>query len=884
MRTLTVNLYPNDGIGTTFAAQGLTGKLASMGKLSWAIDDQLTKIQPGTLSLKVWDDDGSLWTWVQGQIQTTVASKNQFFAPWLTLDVNGTRAFFGVVDLPSVQRDFRSGMVEFQAQDWSVMLRDQSLDTWTRPFPKVVSTRTGTSLGTGSRILLTPANWLPTSSVKFASDVSGLVQVGDFLQFNGSGPGYKVLSLSVISGSVTYVLLDGFNWGASTSGTWTRLSSSVGDQAYYSVASTVTGTQDAPLYEIPVDTVDWLVPGDVLERPGKGRVPVDDIDAERKLIISATPITETFTSGDRLVLTTDSKLELVQQDALLVMKQAVAPFDLDVSGFTPPTISTPAFAWLPWYNRATGDNLRGICDIEPTLTQLRLMGGGYSWAGTPEAGFTVSAGTASRNVDWTCQRTSAPSMLMPDQTPGLAPRARDRNRAYSSWKFVAPKLLDSNWDPTTPDDSPVAGDVPPLVLAHDYAAFRRWKLTAATWTEERWSGSAWSAPAGVTPSTASGGPWTPLVAAPFPTVAATTGPTPLGKALLVLASNAGGTYQLQLHFVGASAAVCSVPAAQAVGARIVCTPFGAYLVGPGGYGKISYSAGTLSLAWAQVVDASTCWLQPNTLCALDASSLWVLARMDWRDPDDGNKHGSETRLFNLVENPSGASTIILNGTDGLGVRIASLPPRICSMLRDPSDSTRLVGIFGSRLFQIAPRLPATIERIKAQGMTSAELVEHVCQAINAIVYPLPTGSLKLVPRSAAGGTTALTVDQVEVTQARVSQHFFSVVRVSGADDSVYADASGTWAGGRSLEVNSHPMIHGEAQAYALATTLVSFFGRPRRQETQKWFYADADSAPPWESLAPFCQLTVNGGGTTWILTSLQADLVKGDAQAVLLEA
>lgn len=888
MRAITVTIYPNDGMSSALVGLSVSANLANLGQVSWAIDQNLTKVTPGNLSLKVWDEDGAVWAWVQNSIQTTVGSVSQLFPPWVVLTVSGVDRFLGILDVGSVKRDQRTQIVEFNAQDWSVMLRDQILEgtPWQRPLPKVISTRVGAGPYLGGHH---PLKNVDSVIIFGPADLTGTLQVGDMVQVNGTGPLYKI-SFSKLDGPTGYtvLMLDGWTWatiglGGNTGAlaNFSRVAASVGDQPYFTVTANVNGTGDVPVYEVPVDTVDQLVPGDVLEAAGKGKIRVDDLDSERKIIISTEPITTTLANGDRLTFSADSLNEVVHQSATDLIKRAAFPFAVDDSGFTPPTISAPAFAWLPWWNPSTDENLRAINDAEPTLTALRFFGLGQSWSGTPEAGYASAAGIAPRYVDWTRQQTSAPTYLMPDDTPSLTPRVKIRNRAFADWKFNVPKLLDSSWNSITADNTPVSTVYPAMILGHDYSALRRWRLSNASWTEERWNGTTWTATAAVTPSTTTGGPWYPCSAAPLVTQAATTGPTPLGKALLVLVTDAtGSSYQLQLHFAAASAAQLAVSATQAKGAQLVSTPWGAYLVGPGGYGRITYSGGTLTLTWAQVVDATTCWLQPNTLAAIDSSSVWMLARLDYTNPET-KETSSETRLFQLKATPD--SSPILNGSDLTGVRISHLPPRICTMFRDPSDSTRLVGILGSRLFQVASKLPRTIERVRAYGMNAAELIEHTCQAINALAIPLPSGTLKIIARSDSGSSTAVTVDQTAISTSRVSPHFFTVVRVTGAVEDATADAYGLWKGGRALELSNHPMIWGEAQAFALASSMATFFGKPRRQDDQHWFHSDADTAPPWDALIPGQKITVNGGAA-YLFMGLKEDLIKGEATATLLEA
>jgi hypothetical protein len=227
----------------------------------------------------------------------------------------------------------------------------------------------------------------------------------------------------------------------------------------------------------------------------------------------------------------------------------------------------------------------------------------------------------------------------------------------------------------------------------------------------------------------------------------------------------------------------------------------------------------------------------------------------------------------LTANPVTRSEKITNGY-----------PRLAMVVRDPSTSARLIGLFGGRLFQVSATLPTTIERIRPTGMSGAELVEFVAQAINAQVVPLPTGYVQLVGRAQpTGAPTAISVDRVKILQRRISENFFSVVRVSGMPQDVYQDAYGATNGGTALEISNQPCIWSDGGAYALASIYASFFGVPRRKEIHTWFYDDANAAPPWESLMPWTVITVNGSAKNWLYTGLSYDLVKGEAEVTLLE-
>lgn len=874
MRTNAVTLYANDGRGGVATSQSVDGKIAKLGKLSWKLDGEYSKLQPGNLTVQVWDEDEAIWTWLDTQLNTTADGLNQLLPPWLVLSVGGVRKFLGVVDVPSLRRALNNRIIELSAQDWSVLLRDAVLDGagWERPFPR---------LGTSSRGFAGPFSaqqfviFTPVPGALYVNPAGTLdLQEGDTVRHQPTGTGFTVGP--VIDGRLqpggTGLLFSLAGWngeGYSAPWTFTRDTSmdTFLDQHYYLAQVGLLPDDQAPVYSLPLDTVDQITPGDVLTTISGGEIPVNDVDNERNEIISLDPISARIDIYQKLYLSQESRETLIYQDAGTLLTRAAMPYPVDLSRFTTPTVAHPILAWLPL--RASGQDMRGARDIEPTSTALRVWGApGTAWTGTPETGWTAGAATT-RTIPWTAQLTTPPTYLMPDEMPALAPNTGYRHRGYYDWKYVRPTVLDGSWAPITPAYTPAL--LPATILCHDYNQLRRLKITGSSVLEQRWNGSTWSA--GTTVSWPVAG-WVPAVAVPMPGVAATTGPVaPQGQAILAICNNAGA-WELQLAFAGTTVCLALDPSLS--GAQLRTTPWGAYLLGPGGYGRVTHSAGTLSIAWAPVRGAGQAVLLPGTFAAIDASAVWCLAQMTTLDKE--GKTNAEVHLLQLstTPDPAGATSPILTSE-----MISRGAPRLAVMIKDPSAS-RLMGMLGGRLFQVSAKLPATIERVRAYGMTGAELIEHIAQALCALAVPLPTGALQVVSRAAAT-PTALAVDRVTVTQQRVNQYFFSAVRVGGQNDT-YADAFGAWRGARVLEISDHPLIWTEGGCYALASALAQFHGQPRREEQHTWFFEDADAAAPWEALQPWATLTVPGSARTWLLTSLDQDLVAGGATATLLEA
>ena len=888
MRTYTVTLYANDGTSYRGASNAITAKVAEMGSLSWSLDEQLTKATPGDLTLKIWDEDGAVWTWLESNLGSTEAGtgKAQLFPPWIVVTTEtSTPQFIGTVDPAGMSRDIVTNVIELAAKDWSAMLANIALEgtLWMRDAPKVSGSRASVGPWTGTADPVFYAygvtNYLSFSLTDAAAIMAG-VQQGDSVTLTGTPSGtFKVAWVDVLysgyysGGTSPYeisVALSGFTSVSGNSYGMTRTIATLGDSAGYTLTANLLSADTV----IKLNTVDYLVPGDVLQTVTGTEFTIEDIDTERLEVILGSEAGSDVNSGEILYLNQDSKETLIFQEAQALVDEAVKPYKADLSRLGSPTSSTPVLSWLPIRNGA--QLLRGVSDIEPTLTNLKIIGtGNASYTGSPSAGWTEGT-IGTRIVDWTTQQTAAPSSLMPDTTPANAPMMGSRNRIYGNWKNTNPVNLDSSWNQITPTyDSALI--YPSVIMAHDYSQLRRIICTnpgsgTSSLSETRWSGSAWS---GATVAAWPIASWFPISMVPMIGTNATTGPVaPQGKALLALCvSPFGGAYELQLAFAAGGFYRLSVTL-DCEGAKLRTTPWGVYLVGAKGlYGKVTFSGSALAMTPVYLGAA----LIPSTFCATSATDVYCMGRLTTA-PDLQGKTITEVHLFKLHATPA-AGTVMLLRDEKVQVGI----PRLGSVVRDPSNAARIVGLFGNRMFQISASLPTTIERVRAIGMNGGELVEHVAQALNAMVVTLPTGKLQLVGRTQTGTYTAVTVDRTKVTQTRLSENFFSVVRVSGAKDDIYQDAWGITKGGKALEIDSQPCIWTDGAAFAMASAYAEFFGVPRRKEVQSWFSEDPNAVPAWEALAPWQIIRPTGSSRDWFLMGLTYNLVKGDAEATLLE-
>ena len=554
-------------------------------------------------------------------------------------------------------------------------------------------------------------------------------------------------------------------------------------------------------------------------------------------MVTKEPVTDVMAGVSRIFYSEESLNSLVLMDARVAIRRAVSPYTADLTRLVPATVSTPVLVWLP-LRPLDSEDLTSVRDLDPGLTTLRVFGGGsLAWDGSPEAGWAATADNSPR-AHWTDQRLTPPVSLMPWEGIAISPTAPMRNRA--TWMGYA-------GDPWT-------------VLVYDYLLMRRIMIqTDQSVTIEPWTGSSW----GNATTMEWLGPLGVVSAVVFPGVPGT-----------IIALTAIG---IQLVFLpsGEMSNVCL-----AGGGVLRTTPWGCYIVGAQGYGRISYVGGVLSLEWVTLTDAVAS-LYPGTFQALNDTELVVMARFDGLPSTANDTIVTETHLLRLKADP---------GTDAAASVLASEKlldgaSRTVGAVRDPSMSGRVLGHCGGRLFSISRTLPLAyaIERFSPSGLKAAELVEHICQVLTAVAVPDARGTLHIISRNLLETPIDIVVDRVEIDETRTWEHFYSLIRVSSAkDNSVLADAKGV-SGGEVLEYSQHPLLWTQSGCDAVAQSLAAWFGVPRRFQSEQWFWTDTNSAAPWESLPPLATVRINGEDTKWLVIGIVDDKVNGEATVQLVE-
>ncbi len=893
MRTFAVTLTANTNSVEAGPSLSLSSSLVEIGAWSREVEKELTKVSPSEQTLKINDADGSVWAWIQAQLAVNGATE-ALYPPWLTIDIDGLRWFTGVVYPRQIQRNRRTGAISITAEDWSSTFKSRYLgakvaeddlnplrNPWLRPYPRVVQNRPS----------VTQFCWI----WYYATNPSGydyviwegpqqFVEVGDYVTLDihaqypqfPVGKQYKCYAVGqdqLANGSYAtdrwWARFEGLGqdvWDYihhdtmdSPSGIFTRVPQTTDLRAYYVVTKSVA-SDASDVHVIDLDTVDGLVAGDVLTTIGtasKQTWTLLQVDAQALQVVTKETVQGIVAQTTHLFFSDDTLADLVLDDARLAIRRALTlgndggiPYSVDFSRFVPPTVANPVLVWLPLRPMGSQD-LSTVRDLDQGIADVRVYGAGTAaWNGTPEMGWVATA-SASPQAPWASQRLVAPASSMPNESATLAPSAPPSNAV------LAMGIRD------LVGYSPSTLSVPAVNLLYDYLQMRRLLIRKDRSVQiNAWSGSAWGGDVAATWPGAN----PVLSASVFPgEPGSVLGLTVAGLQLVALPSGAGSN-------------VVATPAA-AADAVLRTTPWGTYLVGAKGYGLVTYAAGVLSLSWVTLTSAVTSFF-PTTFQGLNPNELMVLTRFD-TTPTTTGEVTTETHLLRLAAIPPADASAAVLATE----KLMDGAPRLAGALRDATQPERIIGHCGGRLFVYGRTLPAAyaIERYTPSGLKALELVEHICQVLNAVAVPDPLGCLHIISRGLLEAPYDLAVDRVQLNETTTWEHFYSVVRVSSAkDDSILADAWGI-PGGDVLEYSQHPFLWMQSGCSAVAESLASWFAIPRGYREETWFWSDPNTAAPWEFLPPLATIRLNGEASKWLLMSLEDDKVNGQATVKLVE-
>lgn len=912
MRSFIVQLAQNLGNGVLGATLNISTRCVEVGPWSFETEKELTRITPSEVTVRIADVEGEIWSWIQTQIQ----SAGGLLPPWLTVDVDGVREFTGIISPSEMAHTPKTREINLTVADWSSMLGKKTLgaenadddltpglNPWLRSFPLAASGHVVGETKT-ARLWYQNSTWQYylmdfntfIDYVGFPGQVNNWLKLGDLVISNRlPGEVFKVIGLygwdvdyngnPIPNGTNGYLVKlspPGFTekykiatgaphkWENTFHPSWefelSRLPRETEYKSYYTVKKAVGHDDKNKCYTLELDTVDGIVPGDGLQLISNAKAPswtVVQVDASAVAVLTREEIQD-INLDDRVFFTKDSLLDLPMEDARTVLSRAVAPeFGVNLSRLQMPILPKPVLVWLP-LRMAEGADLIPVRNVLADIASLQVYGSGLVvWTGTPEQGWIPSE-YSQPSADWTSQLVDPPASLMPDETSTLTP---DQPPSFLSidlrWRSWPQLVLENGkWHWSIPSAwNPAAAAAPAALLLHDYLQMRRIKITGTAVVINAWTGTAWGSN-----STCTWPAESVLSFNVFP-----------GHPGEVLALVAGGLRAVSLPS-GAQSMLRSIPD-EAKDGRVITTAWGAYLVGSKGYGLVEYTGpGQLSINWVRLIPEDGGTLFPQTFAALDATTIVVLARLDTLDQD--GKTVTETHLLRIPGEPGMplASEKVLEGA-----------PITLGALRDPSQTGRVIGHCGGRLFQVSKQLPAAyaLERFKPTGMTAGELIEHVCQVLHAVAVPDATGTLHIVSRTLTETPIELAVSQMNVNETRAWEHFYSYVRVSGSDSEIYADVpeagETTTLGGGLLEISGQPLIWTQSGCEAMARALHTWFSTPRRVQTQTWVWWDVDSAAPWESLPPLARVKINHLPTVWLVLALEDDKVRGTANVTLLE-
>jgi hypothetical protein len=906
-RTIRLAFIKHNGRGAIQDQLEVSDSIVSIGNKSWQVGgNDLVRINPSTLSFRLFDQVDSIYNW----ITSTLPQTDGLVPPFVNLEVDGVTTFYGTVNLDSMKRtrDSKQDYLDFSCQDWSRLLADADMtELVKRSLPQVVSTtgnvRFGkTKAGLSTAKCIVGANYYrghpeANNVVYFDLDTDWLIP-GDRVYCNETLQTYTVEKVWLGSNpqgtSNCYIAtLTGFLWPnppASTlwifdpsqySYTFIRQATNCSTTTFLTAKETFVPDQSnaaAKVYTLKVDSVNGVYPGDKVDHltvKETTSYTIRDINSETNTLVFTEPITVAVSIGDKLQLSPESYEYVLFESFKNIITACALTIGgvLDFSRFTAHTFSRPFLSWLPFRGPA-GDVISSPNNIQANLTDITLRGPDLqTWTGTPETGYTKGS-SWTETVDWTQHLTTAPSSLMPLEVttyPEYALRT-NKPRWFREWKFG-----DTN---TTWNDSPNG------FYIYDYSTMKRYEVknnkssatvSNTTYYSDTWNGTAWTART----TLGSGVGSTPLCGVAFPALANT---------LLVLQRNGS----LILEFGAQAGATLAAPAGLENGV-LVRTPYGVYLIGQNGaYGKITWTGSALHIDSyiPKVYLPNNQTLKEfrffeTTLTAMSSTQLYILGNIRYIKDSNAAEPEilDEVWLFNLDPDALAPPSIQPE-------KIADGSYSIARALKDPT-STRLFGILGGRIFQISTKVTDTFERFKPDS-SALDLIEHLCIAQNAMALPGDGAVLQILSRNFTEAATVVPLDIKSETTTRTDS-FFSLFEVKGVDD----DTSWYWLpagsndpmhelstikrGGKSFELSGGDYVTTTSQCASLAADYADFYGKPRMGRDLEVSYT-GQGAAPYETLKPLQRIKINSETTEWHVMSVNYSLADCKANIKLLQA
>jgi len=455
----------------------LTPYVINIGSVQWEADKELTKISPGSLSVRIADHDEKLWKWLEKQ----VLSVNGALPPFIYYDVGSTRHFLGIVPLNQCERIRAQREVTIEAQDWSIMLSNIVLQgpDWERPWPKAttpirpaetkicrinpdrtskkvfgvtVSTEYDMSHGffmdtKATDMANAPSlNNMNKSSMHFDEyPIGGWLVEGDVVRtqvmLNSKcilDKMYKISEIDHIRSALKITRRFSFaknkEFRDDIGGAYDRHaphpryvyvtrdgSNYAGMRGYKIVKPAAKAAEEGKPknYNLYLNTVDGLVMGDVLELAStdKKTFTVMQIDVIKNLIVCKEEVADLFIDS-MVYLDEASRSQLVFMDARTLVYKAVEPFSANIKRWSPAILPSPAFCWLP-LRPFEGADLMPVSDLEASTKELKVFSGpDRVWYGNPQDGWRFNlpnndGSLITKYGPWTNQLAHSPKHLLP---------------------------------------------------------------------------------------------------------------------------------------------------------------------------------------------------------------------------------------------------------------------------------------------------------------------------------------------------------------------------------------------------------------------------------------------------------------------------------------
>lgn len=910
-RVIEVVLRQNTGDSSDTGAElDISSNLVSLGEMTWSVDENLTKISLGNLSLTVSDDESaSVWTF----LTDSIASGKGILPPWCYLTVDGTLTFIGIIkESPSYTQDAGTAEITINAVSWASMLETRRIRAGEISRARTFNNES-TAVATGPDVTgksvynkelrrghdRTMVAVSTSEQNNFSAGDS--VYVHNYSDFTGYNKLYPVLSagsgnIGGLGGMWCLNLGGGFSWQEhpgdnanfgqtltlNRAYTSTSNLSNDEDLPFFTVAETwdAAAAGSVPKTSIRLTYTGGLLPGDKLDLVTNVMSPsgasysltIVDVDPISNTVYLDSPISNSITTGiTSFQVNAASIADSVNTQVLPLIGQVLPPFGpLDTSAYQPLELPSPCFSFIspdsPHTQSTHVETLCDVADIQTSLTGFEVRGKDKSWAGLPTEGWDPLS-TWTKTATWTEQLATAPAHVMPYvDLPADAVGLSDGPRGQTRY----PDLIDQ------PDSgSTDSGPSPSYMAAYDYSNLRRYLFGwegAEALQVTTWNGSTWSPVTGFD----TGGVGYPVQIVSMPGTASAVGS---GNALLALYAN--GTIKTILGTAALTASLKGDARSSAglVTATLIQTPNGIYYTTPTGYGTIRVVSGALDVQWKQLIDMSNNkglmrTITPISSMVYSNGKIITLAKVSYKTSISDARFTDDTYMLQLSPDPNPGSGLIYADF------ICGNIPRATMMVRSPV-SQDVFGFMGSRLFQVATRLPDCVERFNSTGQTPASILEFAAAMTNTVAIPFPDGSLRLYSRGLVTASDDVTVDIVSQTEARWNKHLADCVVIKGFNSCQGVATTETQQAGLTISYSNEVYIRNSSQARSIAESYLSFFAAPRRELEQVW-WSDASPAP-WEALKPMQVITINGGETHYYLTGLSINYEAMTAKANLLE-